>query len=151
MKFADEYFDEIKPGTILINIDHTDDEFTKGAEYEVRQDEEGLFLVDDCGYEELVNKVLAQYFVIKESEPCAVLLKELEKLREIKNLLIEKKRISDEWQNKGNEMSPSEEFIVAVYKIKDLDKQIAQVLADLEKEEAEIPPSGKGEITFEKY
>lgn len=48
-------------------------------------------------------------------------------------------------------MSPSEEFIVAVYKIKDLDKQIAQVLADLEKEEAEIPPRGKGEITFEKY
>lgn len=66
MKFADEYFDEIKPGTVLINIDNTDDEFAKGAEYEVRQDEKGLFVVDDCGYEELFNLTLAQYFVIKE-------------------------------------------------------------------------------------
>lgn len=68
IKFADEHFNEINSGTILINVDNTDDEFTKGAEYEVSQDEEGLFVIDDCGCEELLNQVLAQYFIIKEPE-----------------------------------------------------------------------------------
>jgi hypothetical protein len=37
MKFAEEYYHEIKAGTVLIFIDNSDDEFSKGAEYEVRQ------------------------------------------------------------------------------------------------------------------
>lgn len=52
-----------------------------------------------------------------------------------KKFLIEKKRISIEWQNKET-MYSSEEFIAAIYKIKDLDRQIDQALANLEKKEA---------------
>lgn len=86
MKFADEYFNEIKPGIVLINIGNTDDEFTKGIEYEVRQDEEGLFVVDDCGYEELFNLTLAQYFIIKEPDK-TTLQKDLERYKQwIKDL-----------------------------------------------------------------
>ncbi|HBK69386.1 MAG TPA: hypothetical protein DDZ91_12145 [Firmicutes bacterium] len=67
MKFADKYFEEIKPGAILINVDDSDDEFTRGTEYKVCQDgQRELFVVDDCGYEEIFNRVLAKYFVIKE-------------------------------------------------------------------------------------
>lgn len=72
MKFADEYFDEIKPGTIVINIDDTDDEFTRGAEYEVYEDEEGLFVVSDGQFDEFFNMVLAKYFVIKEPDTAAL-------------------------------------------------------------------------------
>lgn len=135
MKFADEYFDEIKAGTVLIFIDE-DDDFTKGGEYEVKKDEEGLFVVDDVHYEQLLNEVLAQYFVIKEPGPDTKLLKELEGLRRLKALLIEKKRKSEKYQNEKNMMCSNKEMIAAVYQIKDLDRQIAQTLADLEKEGA---------------
>lgn len=67
MKFALEHFNEIKAGSVLIYIDETN-EFTKGADYEVKEDDEGLFVVDDADYDELLNRVLAQYFVIKEPD-----------------------------------------------------------------------------------
>lgn len=65
IRFANEHFDEIKAGTVLINIDEDDDEFTKGGEYVVYEDEEGLFVVDDGQFEQLFNEVLARYFIIK--------------------------------------------------------------------------------------
>jgi len=73
MKFADEYFEEIKPGTVLINVDDNDDEFTRGTEYKVRQDgQRELFVIDDCGYEEIFNRILANYFFIKEPDATEV-------------------------------------------------------------------------------
>lgn len=93
MKFAEKYFDEIKSGTILIFIDNSDDEFTKGTEYLVKEDEKGLYVVDDGQFDQLFNKVLAKYFVIKEPDKAeiqtqlkqaeadnAALVKEFEKL-----------------------------------------------------------------------
>lgn len=54
MKFTDEYFGEIKPGTVLINVDNTG---------------------------ELFNLTLAQYFVIKEPDN-TTLQKELERYKQ---------------------------------------------------------------------
>jgi|GEM_PF-6534459 len=65
MKFANEHFNEIKSGDILIYID-SDGDFTKGVEYTVLEDADGLFLIDDYEDTQKLIEVLAEYFVIKE-------------------------------------------------------------------------------------
>lgn len=79
MKFADDFLTELKTGDILIFAGDPDSDFyTHKAEYEVHQDEQGLYVIDDQGEGEELNEVLAQYFVIKEPDT-ATLRSELEK------------------------------------------------------------------------
>jgi hypothetical protein len=77
MKFADEHFNKVKAGDILIFISE-DDDFTKGAEYVVQQDDEGLFIVDDGQYEQMFNEVLARDFALKNERDIDIVEKALE-------------------------------------------------------------------------
>lgn len=74
IKFACDYLNELKAGDILIFAGNPDDDFfTHKAEYEVYQDEEGLYVIDDDGEGEVLNEVSGQYFIVKDDADTSAL------------------------------------------------------------------------------
>lgn len=68
IKFADDYFDELKPGMKLIYVGYPDSEFfTRKTAYEVFRDEEGLIVQDDDGDAWDLDRGIASEFLIHEN------------------------------------------------------------------------------------
>lgn len=94
----------------------------------VRTDDGSLWLVKRClhCHERHVEEV------VQITPSNNQLLAPGSELARLVELLREEKKLINKWQTTENRMFPSEEFISAVYKIKDLDRQIDELLAGLE-------------------
>lgn len=63
--FADLYYNELKPDDVLIAL-LTDDSYTRGHEYIVKKNKIDVLIIEDnLGYEEALDEVMTQYFVLK--------------------------------------------------------------------------------------